>query len=294
LLHRAIALRQQDACISSPTPDCSPVTGKLQKELSMDACERAEIVLTGDAAVGFVPNGNPGCSGTTAIQARTAIWQSPTSLARGQTVTIWVPPGPNGPQAWGVIDPGNRGLNSAAGNGVPAGEGFIRPGFPEGALLVRGADQVIRRFDKADGTLSFTAPPGQIGFIANDNYKNNGHPIPPGFGFYGNGFDDNSGSITVKWSLEPCPIAPVQQPVRPAPVAQGSVQIVPAGSCNQVGNQMVLINSTDRLITAIIRRDVNGASGNITIPLASHQSFPLGCTVGLDSSLWSWNILSVQ
>jgi len=245
----------------------------LQKELSWAFCERGQIISVGGeaAAPGFVPNPNPGCSGTAAIQARMAMWQSPTSLGKGQTVTVWVPPGANGPQTWGVIDPSNRGPNAATGNGVSAGDGFIRPGFPEGALLVRGADQVVRRFDKPDGILSFTAPPGQIAFIANDNYKYNGHPIPPGFGFYGNGFDDNSGSITVKWSLEPCPIAPSSQTEHPGPVIQGNVQIIPSGSCNQVGNEMVLVNGTARMITATIRRDVNGVPEDIILPLAALQ-----------------------
>jgi hypothetical protein len=168
-------------------------------------------------ATSYQPNYNPGCSGLSAIDARTAIWQSPTSISRGQTVTVWVPSA-GGIQTWHVIDHGHNDQNTAVGNGVVAGDGFIRPGFPEGALLVRGADQIIRSFAEPDGRFSFTAPPGQIAFIANDNYKWNNHPIPPGFGFYGNGFDDNSGSITVGFSLDPCPLPPLPQ-TTPPPVA---------------------------------------------------------------------------
>jgi hypothetical protein len=295
LLRRAAALKQHDSCANTPGMNCVDITAELQKELSWDTCQQGEVKpLSAEAAAGFAPNPNPGCSGTTAIEARNGGWQSPTSLSKNQTITIWIPPGNSGPQSWSVIDPGHRGANSAIGNGVPAGDGFIRPGFPEGALLVRGGDQVIRHFDKPDGILSFSAPPGQVAFIANDNYKNNGHPIPPGFGFYGNGFDDNSGSITVKWSLSPCPIPAIAQPVQPPPIKQGSVQIIPSGSCNQTGTQMFLFNGTDHLITAIVRRDINGVSGNITIALNPRINFPWGCTVGLDASQWSWNLISVQ
>lgn len=220
LLDRAAALKQQGMCNASSGSGCSAVAAKLQKDLSWGGCEGVQAVFV---AAPYQPNNSPGCSGLSAIDARKEIWQSPTSISRGQTVTVWVP-SPNGFQTWHVIDHGHNDQNSAVGNGVVAGDGFIRPGFPEGALLVRGADQVIRSFAAPDGRLSFTAPPGQIAFIANDNYKWNGHPIPPGFGFYGNGFDDNSGSITVGWSLDPCPLPP-SPPTTPRPVA----------GCNQPG-----------------------------------------------------------
>jgi hypothetical protein len=92
--------------------------------------------------------------------------------------------------------------------------------------------------------------------------------------------------------LTPPPVPPPTK--NPPTQPQGDVRIVPSGSCNQVGNEMVLVNSTNRLITATIRRDVNGQSQNITVPLAANQRFPLGCTVGVDSSQWSWNLLAVQ
>jgi hypothetical protein len=273
--------------------DCSNLSRHLATDQSVDECQMPVNGAGVDIAV--LTSAAPGCKGVLTVDAHNESWQSVVSLAPGQKGEFYVPlaPGPPGFQSWGVIDPGNRGQNTIVGNGVRAGDGFAAPGLPEGALLIKGGDGKIQTYDKPTGSVEISVP-GSVAFLANDTQGTNDHHVFH-IGFQGDGYADNFGTITVNWVKLPCPVPAHPQPaphVPPAP--QGDVRIVPSGSCNGAGNEMVLQNSTDHLITATIRRDISGNSGNITVPLAAHGSFPLGCTFGPDASQWSWNILSVQ
>jgi hypothetical protein len=75
----------------------------------------------------------------------------------------------------------------------------------------------------------------------------------------------------------------------------GDVRILPDGPCNPIGagTKIILANTTDNTVTATIRQDVNGVSGDIYVTVGPNQQSILGCTVGIDgASQWSWNLLS--
>ena len=292
---RARSLNQlKFKCAGDPgsSPECGNISHHLETDQSVYECQKP---LNGAGVdIGVLTSSAPGCHGVLTVDAHNDSWQSVVSLEPGQKGRFYVPLAPNhqGIQMWGVIDPGNRGQNSILGNGVRAGNGFAAPGLPEGALLIKGGDGKIKTFDKAVGSVDISVP-GSVAFLANDTRGTDDHH-PIHIGFKGNGFTDNVGTITVNWVKLPCPVPAQAQPGHTSPAFRGDVRIVPAGLCNGAGNEMVLKNSTNHLITATIRRDLNGSGGSITVPLAAHGSFLLGCTFGLGAGQWSWNILSVQ
>jgi len=133
---------------------------------------------------------------STQVIASNPSWQNGPTVAAGQSVTLTLSAQGNGqPQAWGVIDPGNRGLNTAVGNGVPAGNGATAPGFQEGALIVKDGASQFHTFPSPIGSLTIGTP-GQVSFMAND-YGDPGQVIQ--FGFHGARFTDNTGQMVVDW-----------------------------------------------------------------------------------------------
>lgn len=102
-------------------------------------------------------------------------------------------------QQWGVVDPQSRGFNGVEGNGVAAGDKYVAPGKPEGALLVSLADEKgsliansIQAF-QASGAIQVQGP-GEIQFIANDRA---GVSILEGMFATGHSYSDNKGQLIV-------------------------------------------------------------------------------------------------
>lgn len=211
----------------SSSADCEEATTMVNSELSVARCF--------SVAHHYAPPPSPpapGCAGQVAVEARKDTWQAEIALEKGQSVTLDIPLFSDlTEQVWAVIDPDHRGQNTAVGNGVIAHDGFIAPDLQEGALLVRGSDLKIRSFTSPSGSMVVSVP-GVLYFIANDNYKNNNRVFQPGF--HGNGFDDNSGSITVRYYKYPCPMPPPPKvPPKPSPACnqRGGPQCcsIPAG-----------------------------------------------------------------
>ncbi|QUP54619.1 hypothetical protein GO998_13190 [Ralstonia syzygii] len=121
---------------------------------------------------------------TVQVQAAIPDWQSSeVNLAPSETADI------SASGTWGVIDPRNPGNCGPGGEGIPAGKEFMLGGAPEGCLLVRDGSGNVVPYPSNGSGLKIHEP-GTISFIANDD------PNPPlGQGF--NGFNDNSGALTV-------------------------------------------------------------------------------------------------
>jgi hypothetical protein len=102
---RALALRKQEICANARDQSCDSNDADLQNKYSATACagaanqadapykaleREAEAKRLALAARGIVVNNAPGCSGQASIQAHIDIWQSPFSLEKGQTGTVWI------------------------------------------------------------------------------------------------------------------------------------------------------------------------------------------------------------
>jgi hypothetical protein len=82
--------------------------------------------------------------------------------------------------------------------------------------------------------------------------------------------------------------------IHPDPAAIPAVQIIWSGTChNGAGNQVYLLNNTDKPVIATVKMTVGAVQSNThDTPLQPKQRLYLGCTLGDDGNRWDWHLIS--
>lgn len=142
------------------------------------------------------------------VQAHGQAWQfAGVRLPEGYTATV------TATGTWGINATWEKKVGAGGNPEYTAAEGYVKPGAHEGCLLVRVGDAVTA-FDTDDQKVRLDAP-GRVYLCANDvpteaGLKRaalfvRGIPVPAAKSAGGDGFQDNTGALTVKVVVRKAP-----------------------------------------------------------------------------------------